>query len=364
MRVLSEGAAAWNRWRAANPGELPDLSEEDLAGWQLIGADLSQADLRGANLRWIELSEAKLAEARLNSVDLLGAFLDGSDLRKADLGGAHLYGTSLRGANLEEAGLSGALLSSADLSGSTMRRCQLLSTHLVDLDLRTVEFLDEVRHFGPSPISTSTLRMSQGRIPRGFLKGCGFQDWEILAAGLYIPDLPNEKVVDLQAEIFRLRASGALQIGSLFISYSHHDTDFVEALEARLQAAGIRHWRDVHDLGAGRVERQIDRGMRLNPTVLLVLSAASVESDWVEWEAARARELEKSLERDVLCPVALDTSWKSCSWPGPLRGQIEKYHVVDFSQWNHKSAMDRQFGKLIDGLSLFYEPPRGDGGTE
>ena len=34
------------------------------------------------------------------------------------------------------------------------------------------------------------------------------------------------------------------------------------------------------------------RALRLNPTVLLVLSAASVKSDWVAWEVKKARELE------------------------------------------------------------------------
>ena len=47
----------------------------------------------------------------------------------------------------------------------------------------------------------------------------------------------------------------------------------------------------------------------LNPTVLLILSKNSVQSDWVEHEARTARELEKELKRDVLCPVARDAAW-------------------------------------------------------
>ena len=105
---------------------------------------------------------------------------------------------------------------------------------------------------------------------------------------------------------------------------------------------------------AGRVEKQIDRAMRLNPTVILVLSEHSVESDWVEWEAKKARALEKELDRDVLCPVALDESWKTCTWPGPLRQQIEDYHVLDFSDWQQDDVFDRQFEKLVDGLGLHY----------
>ena len=107
---------------------------------------------------------------------------------------------------------------------------------------------------------------------------------------------------------------------------------------------------------AGRLETQIDRAIRFNPTVLLVLSEHSVESDWVEWEVRKARELEKELKRDVLCPVALDAAWKSCPWPGRLRAQIEEYNILDFSAWRDAASFERQFGKLLDGLKLFYKP--------
>jgi hypothetical protein len=94
--------------------------------------------------------------------------------------------------------------------------------------------------------------------------------------------------------------------------------------------------------------------MRLNPTVLLILSKHSVESDWVEDEATRARKLEKELGRDVLCPIALDDSWKDCDWSQTLRTQIEKYNILPFAGWQDPSAMTKMFGRLVDGLSIFY----------
>ena len=96
---------------------------------------------------------------------------------------------------------------------------------------------------------------------------------------------------------------------------------------------------------------------RMNPLVLLVLSERSVESDWVEWEVSKARELEKAEKRDVLCPVALDESWKTCDWPGPLRRQVEDYNILDFSKG---SKFDEQFEKLVRGIVEFY-PPGADG---
>ncbi len=148
----------------------------------------------------------------------------------------------------------------------------------------------------------------------------------------------------------------------LFISYSHVDTAFAEALEPLLDGKGIRHWRDVHDLKAGRMEKQIDRAIAENPLVLLVLSENSVRSDWVELEAATARDLEKQYRhrgspRDVLCPLALDDAWKRSDWPRGLRRQIEDYHILDFSGWQDEGVLAAAFHKLYEGIILNYEPP-------
>ena len=158
----------------------------------------------------------------------------------------------------------------------------------------------------------------------------------------------------LNYEVFDLRVHAVIQINPLFVSYSHDDAAFVDAVGGLFVTNGVRYWRDIHDATAGKLEKQIDRAMWLNPTVVLVLSEHSVRSDWVEWEATKARQLEKELRRDVLCPVALDDSWKTCDWPDPLRQQILKYNILDFSSWRDQAFFDRQFRKLLDGLALFY----------
>lgn len=129
----------------------------------------------------------------------------------------------------------------------------------------------------------------------------------------------------------------------------------MDALEVKLTDKGIRFWRDVHDMVAGRMERQIERAIKLNPTLLLVLSAHSIDSDWVEHEVHVARDLEKKTGRDVLCPVALDATWKACPWSMVLMDQVRKYNILDFSGWQDDGIMERQFEKLVRGLRLFYE---------
>lgn len=239
-----------------------------------------------------------------------------------------------------------------------MGRAVLLETRLESLSLRSAHHLVEAEHLGPSHLSTSTLVLSRGQIPAAFLKGCGLQDWEIAAAKLYDPNLSTAEITDLQYEVFRLRTTRPLMVNNLFVSYSHVDADFAEALRQRLDERGVRCWQDIHDMTAGRMETQIDRAMRLHPVVLLILSENSVNSDWVESEVRKARELEKELRakgmpKDVLLPVALDDAWKTCDWPGWLRQQMEDYYVVPFEGWEVPAVMDRQFEKVVAGLPLY-----------
>ncbi|MBN1452155.1 MAG: toll/interleukin-1 receptor domain-containing protein [Anaerolineales bacterium] len=156
-------------------------------------------------------------------------------------------------------------------------------------------------------------------------------------------------------KIHDLRAHQSLQISPLFISYSRANSNFVERMEGQLNVKGIRFWRDIHHATAGPLEKQIDRAIRHNPTVLLVLSENSIKSDWVQHEVRFARELEKETERHVLCPVALDDSWKSSPWPKRVMEQVMEYNILDFSNWEDGDEFEKQFKKLIDGLDLFYK---------
>ncbi len=172
---------------------------------------------------------------------------------------------------------------------------------------------------------------------------------------MFRPDLPNQEIIDTNYRVYDLRATRSLQIFPLFISYSRHDSHFVDKIGDCLTQNGIRYWRDIHDMQSGRVEKQIDRAIRQNPTVLLVLSEHSLASDWVQHEVRSGRGLEKELGRDVLCPVALDESWKDSPWPDRLMEQVREYNILDFSAWRDEAKFNEMFGRLLGGLELFYK---------
>jgi uncharacterized protein YjbI with pentapeptide repeats len=369
LKLLKKDKYTWNKWIDKNPDATIDLSGADLSsanlgGVKLRGADLSRADLFTANLRGADLSGAFLNNAEIITADLFEANLRGANLKGAilietNLSGADLFEANLSGANLRGADLRGAILIEATLSKAKLNKTVFTGAHLSYSDFGNVDLsacidLDTINYEGPSSIGTDTLQLSKVKIPIEFLKGCGLSDWEITAAALYDPNLSNQEINNLQYEIYDLRAQKPFQISPLFISYSHDDSHFVEKLEKDLTSMGIRYWRDVHHATAGRLEKIVDRAIRHNPTVLIVFSENSIQSDWVRHEVESARELEKEIDRDVICPIALDDSWKNINWPKRLMRQVMEYNILDFSEWNNHAVYKKNFKKLIDGLELFY----------
>jgi uncharacterized protein YjbI with pentapeptide repeats len=347
---LKAGVGGGNKWRKQNLNERIDLENADLRGANLGLANLRDADLREADLREAFLIGAFLMRADLMGADLSGAILSGAFLTRADLSGANL-----RRAFFIRTDLTVAHLRSVKVEQTIFDEALSGATDFSEIDLSQAIGLDKIRHDNRSTIGTDTLKLSKAKIPEVFLRGCGLSDWEIESAKLYNPDLSVSEVNEILYRMYDLRATQAIQINPLFISYSHSDGEFVDEIEKHLNEKGIRFWRDIHKAAAGRLEKIIDTAIRQNPIVLLVLSENSVKSDWVEHEARKARELEKKTGRDVLCPVALDDSWKDCRWPERLREQIMEYNIMDFSNWRDGEEFGRKFAKLMEGLDLFYK---------
>lgn len=325
LEILEQGGLAWNRWRQEKTS---------------VKVDLTKARLSGANLGTANLSEA---------------ILSGVDFRDANLSSVNFRGSQLDNANFQGSTLYRAIFAQTTLNQADFLNAKIGETVFAFTDLNQALNLDTVKHGLPSSVGEETIVLSKGSIPESFLRGCGLSDWQVESAKLYNPDLINEEIVKVQYRIYDLRATQAIQISPLFISYSHSDSAFVDDLEIHLNKKGIRFWRDTHDSKAGRLEKQIDRAMRLNPIVLLILSENSLKSDWVEHEVRTARTLEKEKGRDVLCPIALDDSWKNSPWSKIVMEQVMEYNILDFSGWKDNRKFKNTFNKLIDGLGLFYE---------
>jgi len=339
FKFARRGGESFRKWREQNPYLTIVLDHSHLEKADLAGADLSKAIFTDSNLCGANFSEANLTWAILNGACLRGAILTG-----ANLSCVNMIETDFSSANLEQ----------TDFTDATCR-----GTSFSDVDLSSSKGLSEMRHLGPSYIDLHTLSKSKGNIPEKFLRDCGLTQWQITAARLHDPNLTPSEIAEIQTIIFQQRTKGPLFIGGSFISYSWFDRIFVDKLYTRLQQEELSVWLDRHELVAGEIQKQIFDAIRLNDIVILVLSEASTQSDWVENELEMARRKEKEEHRAVLCPIALDDSWKAKMEPTqPNRAlwlTIKQKLVIDFTEWDKNKAFEHQFQKLLRGLKRNYK---------
>ena len=335
LKILKQGVYAWNKWRAENPGIIPDL-----AGPDPHGADIGLADLRGADLRGAHFTGANLFAAQLAGANLVGAelrwthleraSLSGADLRGADLNGARLADADLRGANLSGAGLMESNLRGAHLANSDFTYALVVSTVFGDSDLSTVRGLETVRHSGPSTIGIDTIYKSKGNIPEVFLRGAG---------------VPEDFIVYMES-----LARNPIEFYSCFISYSSKDDDFAQRLHADLQQKGVRCWFAPEDLKIGDKFRvRIDESIRIYDKLVVILSENSIRSPWVEEEVEAALEKERKQNKPVLFPIRLDDAVMETdqAWASNLR---RTRHIGDFRAWKDHDQYQKSFERLLRDL--------------
>jgi len=330
-------------------------SRANLSRANLSRANLSGANLSGANLSGADLSGANLSGADLRSADLRGAVVKDADLRSADLSGANLFAAALRGADLSGAVLNDADLRSADLSGANLTNAYLFASVLHDtnlkdtiligvhlshtvfanVDISCAKDLDAVRNFGPSPIGIDTLYASNGKIPESFLRDAG------------VP----EDVIELARS---LRCGPPIQWHSCFISYSTKDEDFARRLHSRMREANMRAWFAPEDLQGGKkLHEQLFEAIQYHDRLLLVLSQASIQSEWVMTEIRKAREVERRERRRKLFPVRLvdfnalrDWTCFDADSGKDLAVELREYFIPDFSAWKSHDSFEKAFSRL------------------
>ncbi len=360
LDLLRQGVDAWNTWRRQHKEVRPDLSDADLSGAYLSGTDLSKADLIRANLSKADLSDADLNGADLSNANLWGAYLSGAylggtnlrnanlsnaDLSAAILSGAYLSGTDLSDANLSNADLSDAylsrvILSDAGLRGTDLSQAYIGWTIFGNLDLRTVKGLETINHLGPSTIGTDTIMRSEGDIPEVFLRKAGLSDTFITYA--------------------RSFAQNPIEYYTCFISYSSKDQEFAEQLYTDLQSKGVRCWFAPEDMKTGdKIRHRIDESIRLYDKLLLVLSAYSIASTWVEHEVEMALAKEQKANRTVLFPIRLDTAIMDMQQDGWSAEVRHTRHITNFTHWKQHDDYQKALARLLRDLQPDTPPKKG-----
>ena len=189
--------------------------------------------------------------------------------------------------------------------------------------------LSECKHLGPSSIDFRTLSQSRD-LPISFLRGCGLPD----------------SLIDYLSSL----SGDAIQFHSCFISYSTKDQVFVERLHADLQNKGVRCWFAPHDMPiGGKIWDAIDEAIRLRDKLLVILSNASIGSDWVEDEVNKAYAEERSRKRIVLFPIRIDNAVMSMAEPWAVKLRDQR-NIGDFRQWKKPAEYQKSLERLLRDL--------------
>lgn len=331
IATLKLGVEAWNTWRSKTH-ESPDLRDADLQGLNLDRVGLANA--QGADFTNARLDGANLTRADLRGADFTLANLRGAILVQADLRETYFHVANMRAANLTDSDIRGADFTRADLTEANLTRARIEYTGFDFVNLSNVIGLDTCQHLGPSDIGFRTLTQS-GHLPKAFLQGCGLSDTVIE----YLPSLTTD----------------ALQFYSCFISYSHEDKVFADKLYSELQMHGIRCWKDDHSIRLGdNILNKVDDGIRFWDKVVLICSAASLQSLWVIDEIDKALEkehriyTEKGKRISVLIPLFLDKH--IFQWVDGRATHLRSRLAGDFCDWQQPSKFDNGFKRLLTAL--------------
>lgn len=85
-------------------------------------------------------------------------------------------------------------------------------------------------------------------------------------------------------------------MSTLFVSYSRKDSPMVYAIANKLRGLNYTVWTDITGIAGGTVwHKEIEQALTVCDAVLVMVSSASKESDWVRKEILYALDLKKTI---------------------------------------------------------------------
>jgi len=134
-------------------------------------------------------------------------------------------------------------------------------------------------------------------------------------------------------------------VANVFVSYARRDREQVLGLVSALEHEGLSVWWDPNLVPGKRFRDIIARELAAADSVVVVWTAASIQSDYVQDEAEEAR------ERGVLVPTTLE--------PVKPPAGFRQVQAADLSQWTG-SNQHPEFRMLLSAVRTLVEAARAD----
>lgn len=356
LRLLKHDIEAWNKLRKTHSEITIDFEDSDLSYCNLKGANLSKINFKNANFYRSELENVNLSETDLSFADLIETSLMGANLSKsiligADLSRANLLNSNLSFAKLNDSSAIGTNFINTNLTGVDFHSIFLFETIFADANLSKAKNLASCFHVGPSVVDRRTLSKSKN-IPLEFLRGCGFNEWQIEVVKLNEINLTSVQISNIISEIARLRSAHPTNLASCFISYSTKDEKFAMQLHSDLESQGVKCWFAPKSLKIGdKIRDSIDKAIQLHDKLIIILSKESIDSMWVEDEVNAAIEKENYYKKAIIFPIRLDNAVLKTQKSWAARIRRDRY-IGDFSHWKNQYSYKESIKKLLNDLKI------------
>ena len=93
---------------------------------------------------------------------------------------------------------------------------------------------------------------------------------------------------------------------TFFISYSHRDSDFVDALAECIEGPSVRVWRDAQHIHVSEsISQKLEQAIPASDFFCLILSRNSIVSRWVQLEYRAALHSQTSTGRPHILPILI-----------------------------------------------------------
>ena len=125
-------------------------------------------------------------------------------------------------------------------------------------------------------------------------------------------------------------------MAKVFLSYARDDAPLAKQLAEGIAHGGHEVWWDRHLQGGSRFASEIDQQLKTAEAVVVLWTKASVDSAWVQDEAAEGRDSKR------LVPVTL----------GGVRPPLgfRQFHTIDLGAWNGDGE-PRNLEELLDAIT-------------
>ncbi|MBD0690689.1 toll/interleukin-1 receptor domain-containing protein [Streptomyces sp. CBMA123] len=315
-----------------------------------------RCEFRGCRLRRVNAIQASFVQARFLHCDLAQAAFRAADFFKATFRGGTFGGNYREAffvqAVFDEITFNGAVFADAHFGFNVFAGAEFVATTLdpvvvnglCQIDERTIaasfilngRVLDVAREQLPDDRAVEELTRDLAGLERFFVRAGADPD---------------------AVRAYRDAARSAREPArpSVFISYSSGDESFAAKLRSHLEANGVDTWFAPHDIRGGRtILEQITEEIQRRGRMILVLSEASMASNWVATEIGRAVRAERQSGTRKLFPIRIVAHERLLGWElfdadagYDVARTIREYYIPDF----HDDGDGLAFAQAVSRLA-------------